>query len=110
MRVFEVLYQLYNRIQMESERVELMLGDGQLRWQRGPERIDHPVLLQRVQLEFDPKVPEIRVVDADRAPELYTAVLDCLGRSRRRNNSPSCDAIWNCAATTRWSARRQTGS
>jgi AAA domain len=75
-RVFEVLYQLYNRIQMESERVELMLGDGQLRWQRGSERIDHPVLLQRVQLEFDSKVPEIRVVDADRAPELYTAVLD----------------------------------
>lgn len=76
MRVFEVLYQLHNRIQLESERFELMLGDGQLRWQRGQERIDHPVLLQRVQLEFDPKVPEVRLVDADRAPELYTTLLD----------------------------------
>lgn len=76
LRVFEVLYQVHNRTQLESERVELMLGDGQLRWQRGDEHIDHPVLLQRVQIEFDPQVPEIRVVDADRAPELYTALLD----------------------------------
>lgn len=76
MKAFERLYQLYSRIQLESERVELMLGDGQLRWQRSRERIDHPVLLQRVQLEFDATVPELRLVDADRGPELYTALLD----------------------------------
>ncbi len=76
MKAFERLYQLYSRIQLESERVELMLGDGQLRWQRSHERFDHPILLQRVQLEFDPTLPELRLVDADRGPELYTALLD----------------------------------
>lgn len=75
MRAFERLYHLYSRISRESERVELMLGDGQLRWRRDSERIDHPVLLQRVQLEFDADVPELRLVDADRAPELYGALL-----------------------------------
>lgn len=76
MHAFEALYKLHNRIQLESERVELILGDGQLRWQKGNEYIDHPVLLQRVQMEFDPTVPELRIVDADRAPELYTALLE----------------------------------
>lgn len=75
MKAFERLYQLYSRIGLESERVELILGDGQLRWQRDSERIDHPVLLQRVQLEFDADVPELRLIDADRAPELYGALL-----------------------------------
>lgn len=75
MKAFERLYQLYSRIGLESERVELMLGDGQLRWQRDSERIDHPVLLQRVQLKFDADVPELRLTDADRAPELYGALL-----------------------------------
>lgn len=75
MRAFERLYQLYARIGMESERVELMLGDGQLRWRRDSEHIDHPILLQRVQLEFDADVPEMRLIDADRAPEIYGALL-----------------------------------
>ena len=75
MKAFERLYQLYSRIGLESERVELTLGDGQLRWQRDAEHIDHPVLLQRVQLEFDADVPELRLRDADRAPELYSALL-----------------------------------
>jgi very-short-patch-repair endonuclease len=75
MRVFERLYELKGKIDLESERVELVLGDGRLAWQ-GPEgSIDHPVLLQRVELEFDPAVPEFRVIDADRPPELYGALL-----------------------------------
>ncbi len=75
MRVFERLYELKGRIDLESERVELVLGDGRLRWQRPEGTIDHPVLLQRVELEFDADVPEFRVIDADRAAELYGALL-----------------------------------
>jgi len=75
MKAFERLYELRGRIELESERVELMLGDGCLRWQRPDGTLDHPVLLQRVELEFDTEVPELRVVDADRAPELYSALL-----------------------------------
>ena len=75
MKVFERMYQLHGRIELESENLELVLGDGHLRW-RGPVGvIDHPILLQRVDLQFDADVPEFRIVDTDRAPELYAAVL-----------------------------------
>jgi very-short-patch-repair endonuclease len=75
MRVFERLYELKGKIDLESERLELVLGDGRLRWSRPEGTIDHPVLLQRVELEFDADVPEFRVIDADRAAELYGALL-----------------------------------
>ena len=75
MEVFERLYVLLGRIERESERVELMLGDGRLRRMTTAGQVDHPVLLQRVELAFDPGPLEFRVVDADRAPELYGAVL-----------------------------------
>jgi very-short-patch-repair endonuclease/DNA polymerase III delta prime subunit len=74
MAVFDRFYALHGRIERESERVELMLGDGRLRHDFGA-GADHPVLLQRVELEFDPNVPEFRVVDSDRAPELYSPVI-----------------------------------
>jgi very-short-patch-repair endonuclease len=76
MRVFEKTYSLYGRIQLESEKVELVLGDGRLRWQKEGGRVDHPVLLQRVEIEFDPHLSEFRINDTDRLPELYTSVLD----------------------------------
>jgi very-short-patch-repair endonuclease len=75
MRVFERLYELRGRIERESEQVELLLGDGRLRWQAPAGALDHPVLLQRVDLEFDADIPEFRVFDADRGPELYSSIL-----------------------------------
>ena len=53
----------------------MILGDGRLRWSNTQGDVDHPVLLQRVELTFDPSVPEFRVVDADRGPELHGAIL-----------------------------------
>lgn len=73
-QLFERLFELRGRISLDSERFELMLGDGRLRWSQPDGDVDHPILLQRVELEFDPGVPEIRVTDADRAPELFTGV------------------------------------
>lgn len=76
MRVFERLYELRGRIEREGEEVELILGDGRLRWRQPEGVVDHPILLQRVELEFDPSgEPEFRVLDADRPPELYSALL-----------------------------------
>lgn len=75
MKVFERLYELRGRIERESESVELLLGDGRLRWRMDEGAIDHPVLLQRVELTFDAAVPEFTVVDADRPPELYGILL-----------------------------------
>jgi superfamily I DNA/RNA helicase len=75
MRVFEALYALHSDIEREGERIELVLGDGRLLWTTPEGRIDHPVLLQRVDLVFDPNIPEFRVVDSDRAAELAGPLL-----------------------------------
>lgn len=74
-KLFEQLYELYGRIEREAERVELVLGDGALSWRREDGDIFHPLLLQQVQLLFDPSVPEFTVVETGRVPDLYTALL-----------------------------------
>jgi very-short-patch-repair endonuclease len=80
MRVFETLYALHGDIERQGERIELLLGDGRLIWMLPDEAsVDHPVLLQRVDLVFDPDVPEFRVVDSDRPPELYAPLLLAAG-------------------------------
>ena len=75
MAVFERLYSLYARIERESEQVELVLGDGLLTWEEEEVgSIHHPILLQRVQLTFDPSVPEFVFSNTDKSVELYTAL------------------------------------
>jgi very-short-patch-repair endonuclease len=74
--LFERLFAVRSRLQQEGERLELLLCAGRLVWQApGVGDVDHPVLLQRVELHFDPSGPEISIVDTDRAPELYLPVL-----------------------------------
>ncbi|MGH7501989.1 MAG: AAA domain-containing protein [Longimicrobiales bacterium] len=79
MRTFERFYELHGRMELDSERVELMIADGRLRWRTNEGAMDHPVLLQRVDLIFDADVPEFRVTDADRPPELYAGLLQSGG-------------------------------
>lgn len=73
--VFSKFFELHGHIQRDGERVELVLGDGRLLSDATGSATDFPVLLQRVELRFDPEVPEFLVEDADRAPELYGALL-----------------------------------
>lgn len=73
-KIFENLYELYGRIEREAERAELVLGDGVLNWQRPEGGIHHPVLLQRLQIEFNPGVPEFILREADFRVELYSAL------------------------------------
>jgi len=75
METFERLYDLRARMEREGERLELVLGDGRLRWKPQLGLIDHPVLLQRVELAFDPSGPEFQVNDAERPPDLYSPLL-----------------------------------
>lgn len=78
MEVFEELYELRGRIDREGEAVELMIGDGILDWPRPDGKIHHPILLQRVELQFDPEGPSFTIVETERGPELYTALLHSL--------------------------------
>ncbi len=76
-KVFEDFYALKGRLDREGDLLELVLGDGILSWSHQGESVFHPLLLQRVQLVFEPnKVkPEFRIVEADSPPELYGAAL-----------------------------------
>ena len=74
MAVFERLYKIRGQVEREGESVELVLGDGTLSWKRGDGNIFHPILLQRLQLDFDPTMPEFRIVEAESPVELYGAL------------------------------------
>src|SRR6202045_2125180 len=78
MKVFETLYALYGRIEREAERVELVLGDGILSWRRAEGNIYHPILLQRLQLQFNAAVPEFTISEADPPVELYSALFQSM--------------------------------
>jgi len=72
--VFEKFYELHGHIEREAERVELVLGDGILSWRRPDGGVYHPVLLQRLQLEFNPSVPEFKLFETEHEVELYSAL------------------------------------
>ncbi|MGB7280612.1 MAG: AAA domain-containing protein [Candidatus Acidiferrum sp.] len=78
MQIFESLYALYGRIDREAERVDLVLGDGILSWRRMDGSIYHPILLQRLQLQFDASLPEFTLSEADHPVELYSALFQSM--------------------------------
>ena len=72
-QLFERIHALWTTMQREGDRVELVLGDGML---AVPDQlIRHPVLLQRVNLEFDPAGPEFRFHTGTEKVELHRALL-----------------------------------
>ena len=72
-KLFEQLYSLHARLQREGERLELLVGDGMLQWYQSSGNIRHPLLLKRVQLEFNSAIPEFTVLETVHAPEFYSA-------------------------------------
>lgn len=76
MSFFEVFYDIYSAIEKDGEELELLVADGHFLWQAasgidGPVRVHHPILLKRVELRFNPNVPEFTVHETDREPEIY---------------------------------------
>jgi len=79
MTIYERLYALQAQIERETERLELMLGDGLLIWHpQNGSTVHHPVLLLRLQLRFDPEIPEFTLLETGQPSELYTAVLQTM--------------------------------
>ena len=72
-QLFERLYALWTTIQREGDRVELVLAEGML--EEATQLIRHPVLLQRINFEFDPAVPEFRFSTGTEKVELHRALL-----------------------------------
>jgi len=79
LNVFLDLFDLYGKFERESERLQLFLADGILRVHAADTLIHHPILLQRVELVFNPSVPEFLVKESSERPELYTPLLRYAG-------------------------------
>jgi ADP-ribosylglycohydrolase/very-short-patch-repair endonuclease len=76
LRMFEVFYDIHSTLEKDGEQLELLAADGFLSWRTesatvGIVNIEHPLLLKRVELRFDPNVPEFTIHETDREPELY---------------------------------------
>ncbi len=77
--LFEKFLELWSTIERESEKVELMLGDGQLLFTGPNGQVQHPLFLVNLTLEFDAEVPEFVVRETDREPFVYTPLLRYCG-------------------------------
>ncbi|MGI1658245.1 MAG: AAA domain-containing protein [Desulfitobacterium sp.] len=75
LNLYNNLFKLYSDMKKEIESVELILGDGILVWHQEARNIQHPVLLQKVRLEFDPLTPAFRVRCDEIKTEIYTPML-----------------------------------
>lgn len=72
-KLFERIHALWTTMQREGDRVELVLADGMLSMTE--HSIQHPVLMLRVNLEFDPTVPELCFNTGTERVELHRALL-----------------------------------
>lgn len=80
MTVFQTIYEWYGIQEREGERIELLVGDGLLRCSDIGGEFRHPVLLQKLELEFYPEKPQPQFVfrKREQPPELYMEFLRIL--------------------------------
>lgn len=79
LKYYEKFYDAYAALEKDGEQLEVVIADGRLQWTTmsevdGPVSIDHPVLLKRVELKFEPDVPQFVVSDTERESELYSSL------------------------------------
>ena len=79
LNVFSEYFGLWSRLRRESEKFQLFVADGVFRWESPEGPVHHPLLIQKVQLEFNSRVPEFVVRDAFDPPTLHTALLRYMG-------------------------------
>jgi hypothetical protein len=81
LKLFQIVYEWFGVLEREGERMELLVADGLL--QCAPEigeKFRHPVLLQKLELEFYPekRQPEFVFRKREQPPELYMEFLRAL--------------------------------
>ncbi len=72
-QLFEKVYELWTTMQREGDRLDLVVADGMLCVKEHILR--HPVLLQRISLDFEPSRPEFRFFSGTEKVELQRALL-----------------------------------
>jgi very-short-patch-repair endonuclease len=78
--LFQEIYEWYGAAEREGEKIELLVADGVLRYPAPDGLFQHPVLLQRLELEFYPERPQPQFVfrKHEHPPELYMEFLRVL--------------------------------
>lgn len=79
LNVFNEYFDLWSKLRRESEKYQLFVGDGIFCWESPNGIVHHPLLIQKVQLEFNSLVPEFVIKDSFESPTLHTAILRFLG-------------------------------
>ncbi|MCY3801528.1 MAG: AAA domain-containing protein [Chloroflexi bacterium] len=75
MGVFQRLYELHGSLDREREQFEVYAGDAILRWETQSGLNHHPLVLQSMQLDFEPEISRFSVLFGERRSELYSALL-----------------------------------
>lgn len=75
-KIYDKLYSLYSELAREKDRLELIIGDGlfETALEDGT-KMCHPIVLERVVLEFDAETPCFSISDSDANPSLYSRLL-----------------------------------
>ncbi len=77
--VYDRLYDLWSQMSREKDRMELVIGDGMLTCDLGEgAAIRHPLIIERVTLEFDAQKPMFTICDCDTPAALNTRLLRML--------------------------------
>lgn len=71
---FVELYQLHMDLERDAETIELMVGNGML-MDGNKKIVNHPILLKKVKMKFDPDKNVLSICDTNAEPELYTTLL-----------------------------------
>lgn len=72
---YNELYALYSKINKEAESLELILADGHISWMNDGKKINHPVLLQKVKLEFNTSKPSFTIACEELRTQVNTPLL-----------------------------------
>jgi len=80
LKLFQQVYGWYGAAQREGERIELIVADGLVHCPAPGEGFHHPVLLQKLELEFYPerRQPQFVFRKREQPPELYMEFLRAL--------------------------------
>ena len=79
------LHKVHAQLERSPETAELMLGDGIFSFHQNNESIYHPLLLQKVRLEFDPETPSLTIYYGEDPVEFYATLLQTM----TEENSPN---------------------
>ncbi|MCZ6769380.1 MAG: AAA domain-containing protein [Acidobacteria bacterium] len=79
LNVFNEYFHLWSKLHRESEKFQLYVADGIFCWESPQGLIHHPLLIQKVQLEFNSRVPEFVIKDSVDYPTLHSTILRFLG-------------------------------